>query len=53
MNETQWDAILNNFKDSESLVKSDDVGSRREPQEPENQKNETKGVKPMSARAHG
>ena len=31
-------------------VRSDDVGSRRKPQELENQKDETKGVKPMSAR---
>jgi hypothetical protein len=39
MNKEQWDAILKTVTDSQSFVNSsDDVGSRREPQEPENKK---------------
>jgi DNA repair exonuclease SbcCD ATPase subunit len=39
MNDAQWDAILKTVTDSQSFVNSsDNVGSRREPQEPENKK---------------
>jgi hypothetical protein len=54
MNDAQWDAAMKGAGSNPalgSLVEGDDVGSRREPQEPENKKQERKEVKPMSAKA--
>jgi hypothetical protein len=51
MNDSQWDAIIKSVTNSQSLDKSDDVGSKRELQEPENKKLEAKEVKPMSEKA--
>jgi len=53
MNADQWDAIVNAVTSLQSLVKSDDVGSRPTPQEPENKQSNTKEVKPMSTPQKG
>jgi hypothetical protein len=51
MNADQWDAIVNAVTSLQSLVKSDDVGSRQKPQGPENKNLDGKEVKPMSVKA--
>jgi hypothetical protein len=50
MNDSQYDAILKNIQNSQLSEDNKDVGSRqKEPQEPENKKNEAKKeVKPLS-----
>jgi hypothetical protein len=48
MNDSQYDAILKNIQNSQLSEDNKDVGSRLTPQEPENKKNETKEVKPLS-----
>lgn len=51
MNDAQWDAAMKGAGSNPalgSLVEGDDVGSRREPQEPEN-KHKKEEVKPLSA----
>ena len=48
MNNSQYDAILKNIQNSQLSEDNKDVGSKRELQEPENKKNETKEVKPLS-----
>jgi hypothetical protein len=52
MNDAQWDAVVKGVTSSQSLDKGDDVGSKRELQEPEKEiLNKQTEVKHMSAKA--
>ena len=48
MNDSQYDAILKSIQNSQLSEDNKDVGSKGDLQEPENKKNETKEVKPLS-----